>query len=83
MERLSEVIDSFGSTTAAALAIGRSEGALRKWRRGQSEPSASDIRCLCEASGFSAEWLLFGTDLRGRCERENRTLAGGARLKSK
>jgi len=82
IERLREVIDSLGSTCAAAAMIERSEGALRKWCRGESEPSASDIRRLCEASGYSAEWFLFGTDLHGRCERENRTLAGPFRLQS-
>ena len=75
-ERLREVIGSFGSTTAAAVAVDRSEGALRKWLRGQSEPSASDIRRLCEGSGYVAEWFLFGTGLHGRCERASRTLNG-------
>jgi transcriptional regulator with XRE-family HTH domain len=83
IERLIEVIDSTGTTNAVALAIGRSEGALRKWRHGQSEPAASDIRRLCEISGYSAEWVLFGTDLQGRCERENRVLEGTVRLRSK
>jgi transcriptional regulator with XRE-family HTH domain len=80
VERLTEVIGSVGSTNAVALAIGRSEGLLRKWLRGQSEPAASDIRRLCEISGYSAEWILFGTDLQGRCERENRVLEGTLRL---
>jgi transcriptional regulator with XRE-family HTH domain len=81
-ERLKEVIDTFGHITVAASVIDRSEGALRKWLRGESEPSASDIRRLCEASGHSAEWFLFGTDLQGRCEQENRVLDGPTRLKS-
>jgi hypothetical protein len=80
IERVTQIIDSFGSTSAAAVAIARSEGALRKWVRGKSEPSASDIRRLCEASGYSAEWFLFGMDLQGRCERENRTPVGPSRL---
>jgi hypothetical protein len=83
IERLIEVIDSIGTTSAVALAIGRSEGALRKWCHGRSEPAASDIRRLCETSGYSAEWVLFGTDLQGRCERENRVLEGTVRLRSK
>lgn len=81
VERLNEVVNAFGHVTKAASVIERSEGAVRKWCRGRSEPSASDIRRLCEASGYSAEWLLFGTDLQGRCERENRVLSGPARLK--
>lgn len=78
--RLQELMDAIGSNLAASKAIGRSEGAVRKWLRGDSEPAASDIRRLCEVSGFSAEWVLFGTDLQGRCERESRTLAGTTRL---
>jgi hypothetical protein len=78
--RLQELMDAIGSNLAAAKAIGRSEGAVRKWLRAVSEPAASDIRRLCETSGFSAEWILFGTDLQGRCERENRILAGPERL---
>lgn len=83
IERLTEVMDSIGSTSASALAIGRSEGALRKWLRGKSEPAASDIRRLCETSGYSVEWVLFGMDLLGRCERENRILEGTVRLRPK
>jgi hypothetical protein len=80
IDRLREVIDSIGSNLSASKAIARSEGAVRKWLRGESEPSASDMRRLCETSGYSAEWVLFGTDLQGRCERENRRLAGMKRL---
>jgi len=43
-----------------ARAINRSEGALRKWLRGQSEPGVSDLRAICEATGTSAEWLVMG-----------------------
>jgi len=82
VDRLRDIVDTFGPITEAARVIERSEGAVRKWCRGKSEPAASDLRRLCEASGYSAEWLLFGTDLQGRCERENRVLAGPARLMS-
>lgn len=78
--RLREVIDLIGSNLTASKAIARSEGAVRKWLRGESEPSASDIRRLCETSGYSVEWVLFGTDLQGRCERENRRLGGTKKL---
>lgn len=78
--RLAELINTFASVSAAATAIERSEGAVRKWLRAESQPSASDIRLLCELSGFTAEWLLFGTDVNGRCERENRVLGTAFRL---
>lgn len=78
--RLGEMVGSIGSNLEASKAIGRSEGVIRKWLRGQSEPASSDIRRLCEASGFSAEWILFGVDLQGRCQREQRILAGPSRL---
>ena len=40
-ERLRLTIESYGTVSAAATAIKRSEGALRKWIRGTSEPNAS------------------------------------------
>jgi transcriptional regulator with XRE-family HTH domain len=58
--RLRQVLDSYGSTSSLARAIERSEGALRKWLRGQSEPNVSDLRTICEVSGTSVEWLVMG-----------------------
>ncbi len=58
--RLRHVVDSYGSTSALARTIQRSEGALRKWLRGQSEPSASDLRAICEVTGANVEWLVMG-----------------------
>jgi transcriptional regulator with XRE-family HTH domain len=58
--RLREAMDSYGSTSAFARAINRSEGAVRKWLRGQSEPSVTDLRAICEITGSNVEWLVFG-----------------------
>jgi hypothetical protein len=58
--RLRQVLDSYGSTSALARNIERSEGAVRKWLRGQSEPNVSDLRAICEATGTSVEWLVMG-----------------------
>lgn len=58
--RLREAIDSYGSTSAFARAISRSEGAVRKWMKGQSEPSVSDLRAICEITDSNVEWLVFG-----------------------
>jgi transcriptional regulator with XRE-family HTH domain len=58
--RLRYVVNSYGSANALAGAIERSEGALRKWLRGKSEPTVSDLRAICEATHTSIEWLVTG-----------------------
>ncbi|MEJ1961597.1 MAG: helix-turn-helix transcriptional regulator [Gammaproteobacteria bacterium] len=58
--RLRQVLDSYGSTSSLARAIERSEGAVRKWLRGQSEPNVTDLRAICQVSGTSVEWLVMG-----------------------
>lgn len=58
--RLRERLERFGSVSALALAIHRSESAVRKWLRGQSEPSVTDLRALCEVTGTRIEWLVTG-----------------------
>jgi transcriptional regulator with XRE-family HTH domain len=59
-ERLRQVIASYGSTSGLARAIERSEGAIRKWLRGQSEPAVSDLRTICDVTGTNVEWLVMG-----------------------
>lgn len=61
-ERLRPTIESYGTVSAAAAAIQRSEGALRKWIRGTSEPNASDLRFICELTGTQISWLVFGNN---------------------
>lgn len=58
--RLREVIDAYGSASGLAKVIERSEGAVRKWLRGESEPNVTDLRSLCEQTGTSIEWLVTG-----------------------
>ena len=43
-----------------AVPIGRSEGAVRKWLRGDAEPNATDLHLLSQATGATVEWLIFG-----------------------
>jgi hypothetical protein len=62
--RLREVIDAYGSASALAKAIDRSEGAVRKWLRGESEPNVTDLRCVCEQTATSIEWLVTGNGAR-------------------
>jgi hypothetical protein len=63
--RLRQVIDAYGSANSISKAIERSEGAVRKWLRGESEPNVTDLRTLCEQTHTSIEWLVTG---RGRRE---------------
>jgi transcriptional regulator with XRE-family HTH domain len=62
--RLREVIDAYGSASGLAKAIERSEGAVRKWLRGESEPNVTDLRAVCEQTGTSIEWLVTGNGQR-------------------
>jgi hypothetical protein len=59
-ERLRLTIESYGSVSMTATAMKRSEGALRKWILGMSEPNASDLRSICELTGTQVSWLIFG-----------------------
>src|SRR5512137_1164978 len=63
--RLRSVVEAHGSANSIAKAIERSEGAVRKWLRGESEPNVTDLRTLCEQTHTSIEWLVTG---RGRRE---------------
>jgi transcriptional regulator with XRE-family HTH domain len=58
--RLRQAIDAFGSVTALAQSIERSDGAVRKWLRGASEPNVTDLRAICAATGARAQWLITG-----------------------
>jgi transcriptional regulator with XRE-family HTH domain len=62
--RLREVIDAYGSASGLAKAIDRSEGAVRKWLRGESEPNVTDLRCLCQQTATSIGWLVTGDGVR-------------------
>jgi DNA-binding phage protein len=59
--RLRCVIDAHGGTSALARAIARSEGAVRKWLRAESEPNVTDLRAICEATSTSIAWLVCGS----------------------
>jgi transcriptional regulator with XRE-family HTH domain len=81
--RLRYVVDSYGSANALAVAIQRSEGALRKWLRGKSEPTVSDLWAICEAIKTDIAWLVtgrgdpkgFGIRSPARCSRRRATIA--------
>jgi transposase-like protein len=58
--RLRQLVDAYGSANSIAKAIDRSEGAVRKWLRAESEPNVTDVRALCEHTQTSVEWLVTG-----------------------
>ena len=59
--RLRSIIDAHGGTSTLARAIGRSEGAVRKWLRAESEPNVTDLRAICETTSTGAAWLVSGS----------------------
>jgi transcriptional regulator with XRE-family HTH domain len=58
--RLRQVLEAYGSASGLAKAISRSEGAVRKWLRGESEPNVTDLRALCQVTKTRIEWLVTG-----------------------
>ena len=59
-ERLHQVIRAHSSANALAKAAGVSEGALRKWASGVSEPSRDRVVSLARAAGVNVGWLAAG-----------------------
>ena len=55
------MVDAHGGASALARVIARSEGAVRKWLRAESEPNVTDLRALCEATTTSIAWLVNGS----------------------
>jgi transcriptional regulator with XRE-family HTH domain len=58
--RLRQVLKAHGSASGLAKAIARSEGAVRKWLRGESEPNVTDLRALSQVTQTRIEWLVTG-----------------------
>jgi len=58
--RLRQVLKTHGSASGLAKAIARSEGAVRKWLRGESEPNVTDLRTVCQVTQTRVEWLVSG-----------------------
>lgn len=58
--RLRQILKGHGSASSLAKAIARSEGAVRKWLRGESEPNVTDLRALCQVTQTRVEWLVTG-----------------------
>jgi transcriptional regulator with XRE-family HTH domain len=62
--RLRQVLKGHGSASGLAKAIERSEGAVRKWLRGESEPNVTDLRAICQATQTRIHWLVTGEGAR-------------------
>jgi hypothetical protein len=58
--RLRQVLKAYGSASGLAKAIARSEGAVRKWLRAESEPNVTDLRTLCQVTRTRIDWLVNG-----------------------
>src|SRR5687768_14097156 len=58
--RLKQVVDDYGSANSLAKKIGRSEGALRNWLTGKSEPTVSNLVAICRETRTRVEWLVIG-----------------------
>ena len=58
--RLRQVLKGHGSASALAKAIARSEGAVRKWLRGESEPNVTDLRTISQVTHSRIDWLVTG-----------------------
>jgi transcriptional regulator with XRE-family HTH domain len=58
--RLRQVLKGHGSASGLAKAIERSEGAVRKWLRGESEPNVTDLRAIGQATQTRIHWLVTG-----------------------
>jgi hypothetical protein len=59
--RLRQVLKAHGSASSLATVIARSEGAVRKWLRAESEPNVTDLRAVSQATQTRIEWLVTGS----------------------
>ncbi len=59
-KRVEALIESAGSGNALAMAARVSEGVVRKWKAGESDPSRENLISLARASGVRIEWLATG-----------------------
>ncbi|MGB0732183.1 MAG: S24 family peptidase [Pontibacterium sp.] len=59
-QRINVLCEIAGNAAELARLSGVSGGVVRKWRDGLSEPTASKVTALAEATGASLVWLLTG-----------------------
>ncbi len=59
-ERIRTLIDHYGGVTRIARTCGFSEGVVRSWRDGRSDPSRQRCLSLAQGLGISLVWLMSG-----------------------
>lgn len=60
-DRIKHLIDRHESASNLARMAGVSEGVVRKWKDGKSEPTRDKLEALSKATGVRIEWLVLGT----------------------
>jgi phage repressor protein C with HTH and peptisase S24 domain len=64
-QRLTRLIEQFGSVAELAAAVGVSDNAIYKWRQGRGEPTLSNAVAIASACRVPLEWLALGRGPRG------------------
>ena len=59
-ERLKIIIDACGRRKDAAMAAGVSVDQIARYLRGENQPTIQAVTGLCNATGYSADWLISG-----------------------
>lgn len=60
-ERIALLVKKYGGVTKVAQKCGFSEGVVRSWRDGRSDPSRSRCVALARGLGISLLWLMVGS----------------------
>lgn len=65
-ERIQQLVEEYGGTRAFARLVGVSDGIVRRWREGQTSPTASLLRKVVNRTGVELDWLVLGQEPRRR-----------------
>ncbi|MEF3074078.1 S24 family peptidase [Methylobacter sp. Wu1] len=69
-ERIDEIVNEFGGNSEFARICGFSEGIVRNWRKGDSDPSRKKLIVIADAFNLNYEWLLTGNGPKYRGDKE-------------
>ncbi len=64
-QRLTQILQRFGSVAELARAAGVSDNAIYKWMSGRGQPSVVNLIALARSGKVSVEWLATGYESRG------------------
>lgn len=59
-QRLTRILQGFGSVAELARAVGVSDNAIYKWMSGRGQPSVANLVALARSGQVSVEWLATG-----------------------